>query len=344
MGEVTGIAWCDSTFNPWIGCSRVSPGCVNCYAEQQNTFRRWTVGPKTESTPADEKLWGPGAPRKRTSVAYWRKPYAWNAAAKAEHEVNPEGRRPRVFCASLADVFDAEVPLQWRLDLFTLIRATPYLDWLILTKRPALARAFFTGEQALSWMSHPTGGTPAYLAYMGPPGSQPLANLWLGTTVENNAVAEERIEQLIRTPAAVRFLSIEPQLEDIELGLLGIVPRSWGLGYNPVAQFIQWVITGGESGAHARPYDTAWARSIIKQCRHGGGIAPFVKQLGAAAIDAVNGVAGVSAKVPSEVTVRRLHDRAGADPSEWPEDLRVQEFPLSPAAMLPEGGFWSALK
>jgi protein gp37 len=113
--ENSKIEWTDHTFNPWIGCQHVSPGCDHCYAETQNAFRKWNGG-----------TWGPHAPRKRTSEENWRNPLKWNADARAfkrEH-----GRRPRIFCASLADVFDNKVPMSWRDDLFELIRECRRLD------------------------------------------------------------------------------------------------------------------------------------------------------------------------------------------------------------------------
>jgi protein gp37 len=117
--EHSKIEWTDHTFNPWIGCQHVSPGCDHCYAETQNAFPKWNGG-----------VWGPHAPRKRTSAAYWTNPVKWNAIARKH------GHRPRVFCASLADVFDNQVQPEWRQDLFALIRACYELDWLMLTKRP----------------------------------------------------------------------------------------------------------------------------------------------------------------------------------------------------------------
>ena len=119
MAENSKIEWTDHTFNPWIGCQHVSPGCDHCYAEAQNKFRKWTANGE----------WGPHAKRRRTSVAYWKQPYRW---AK---EACERGRRSRVFCASLADWLDNKVPQPWRVDLACLIMGTPELDWLLLTKR-----------------------------------------------------------------------------------------------------------------------------------------------------------------------------------------------------------------
>jgi protein gp37 len=118
MGEKTNIEWCDHTFNPWIGCQKVSPGCDRCYAETHNAFRKWNGG-----------TWGPRAPRTRTSVENWRSPKRWARAASTT------GKRAVVFCASLADWLDNRVPQQWREDLAALIKETSQLDWLLLTKR-----------------------------------------------------------------------------------------------------------------------------------------------------------------------------------------------------------------
>jgi protein gp37 len=179
MGENTAISWCHSTWNPWIGCTRVSPGCQHCYAEA--FARRYN---KAE--------WGPTAQRVRTSAANWRKPIIWNRKAQ------DEGIRRRVFCASLADVFeDNDQLLEWRGELFRLIEQTSSLDWLLLTKRP----------------EHVNDMVPAYWRT----GRHWPANLWIGTTVENQAAADKRIPALINIPAPVRFLSCEPLLGAVDL-------------------------------------------------------------------------------------------------------------------------------
>lgn len=271
MGENSAIAWCDHTWNPWWGCTRVSPGCEHCYAEQLATVRRKLP------------VWGVDAERKPMSEAYWREPLKWNRKAAAD------GIRRRVFCASMADVFE-QVPARnekanavmraARGRLFRLIEATPHLDWLLLTKRPENV-AFLV----------PWGGEL---------GEWP-ANVWLGTTAEDQKRYDERWPVVSRIPARVRFISHEPALGPLALRADGIRP--------------DWVITGGESGPGARPYDLAWARAIVAQCR-AAGTACFVKQMGA---DPIDGEAGC------EVHFR---DRKGGDPSEWPYDLRVQEFPV----------------
>ena len=149
MAEITGIAWTDSTFNPWIGCTKVGPGCDNCYAEALMD-KRWK-----------RVQWGSGQPRERTSAANWKQPLLW----EREHEafMLMHGRRRRVFCASLADVFDNEAPPQWRGELWALVKATPHLDWLILTKRVG-------NVQSMA----PADGLPP--------------NVWLGATMVNQKV------------------------------------------------------------------------------------------------------------------------------------------------------------
>lgn len=263
MSEQTAIEWTDSTFNPWIGCTKVSPACDHCYAERDFDLRRHVV------------TWGAGQPRKRTSAANWKLPLRWNKADFREcmdcgwrgeidtlvddtcpncgkHERLTPTRR-RVFCASLADVFDNEVPAAWRVDLVDLIAATPNLDWLILTKR--------IGNVARMW--------PA----------EPLPNVWIGATICNQEEADRDIPKLLAIPAAVRFLSIEPMLGPIDIRhRLGACvftesdPWSTGRG-------IDWVIVGGESGPNARPLHPDWVRSLRDQCAAAG--VPFLfKQWG----------------------------------------------------------------
>jgi len=208
MAENSKIEWCDHTFNPWMGCTAVSPACDNCYAEAMMDKRLGKV------------RWGKGQPRQRTSAANWEQPFKWSRqAAKA-------GTRPRVFCASLADVFDAEVDPLWRENLFTVIDQTPNLDWLLLTKRPKLAYGFFQTEQV-------------------PP------NVWIGTTAENQKMLNSRWEWLRKIPAKVRFLSMEPLLEKVSL---------------KAEPGPDWIIVGGESGKGARTMNPDWARLLRYQC------------------------------------------------------------------------------
>ena len=219
MAENSKIEWCDHTFNPWIGCTNVSPACDHCYAEALD--HRW-----------GHDSWGPGKPRRRTSEANWKKPLTWDRKASRL------SIRYRVFCASLADVFDAEVDPMWRENLFTVIDLTPNLDWLLLTKRPKLAAEYFGSE--------PT-----------PP------NVWMGTTVESPKMAAARIPHLMRINAPVRFLSMEPLLEPVQL---------------KIGELPEWVIVGGESGPGARTMNPDWARDLRDFCESWG-VAFFFKQM-----------------------------------------------------------------
>ena len=319
MGTHTAIEWCDFTFNPWRGCAKVSPGCTNCYAEAMS-----------KRNPAVLGTWGKDGTRAIGTDAYWRQPLKWNRdAAKA-------GERRRVFCASLADVFEDRPDLvEPRFRLFAIIERTPALDWLLLTKRPEnIERLWPAGSVGL----------------LGAP------NIWLGTTVEDQDRADERIPRLLATPAAVRFLSVEPLLGPVDLfDVDGVASQADPLGPFP-AEKIDWVIVGGESGPGARPCDVDWIRSVVGQCRKAG-VPCFVKQTGAyvtdrndAGFDAMSEVwadgedAGRPVRPgawpePLDVeddeyqdhqgaSVRvRLSDRKGGDPAEWPTDLRVREFP-----------------
>lgn len=238
MSETTKIEWCDSTFNPWIGCTRVSPACDDCYAARSTPARTLGVA------------WGAGEPRRRTSFGNWQQPEVWQRQAadfRAKH-----GRRRRVFCASLADVFDNEVPDQWRADLFALIAATPDLDWLLVTKRIGNV-ARMLGD----WQTVPL-----------------LPNIWLGITVVNQEEADRDVPKLLRVPAAVRFLSVEPML-----GPVNLVPPQIGWGWLRGVRAVDWVICGGESGPKARPMHPDWARGLRDQCEAAG--VPFLfKQWG----------------------------------------------------------------
>lgn len=255
MSENSKIEWTDHTFNPWEGCQKVGPGCDHCYAETRNA--RFAGGTAIN--------WGPGAPRRRTSAANWRKPLAWNAnhdAFFAEH-----GRRQRVFCASLADVFDNAVSVQWRYDLLRLIMDTPNLDWLLLTKRIGNAAGML--EQAMRALTiQREGWADNY-----------LPNVWIGATIVNQAEADRDIPKLLEVPARVRFLSMEPLLGPVEFS--NVSRRSDAvtvLGQRALGG-IDWVIVGGESGTGARPMHPDWARSLRDQCAAAG--VPFLfKQWG----------------------------------------------------------------
>lgn len=233
------------SFNPWTGCTKVGPGCDHCYAE--GWAKRSGI-----------VRWGPGAERRRTSEANWRLPVKWNAEAERL------GVRYRVFCASLADVFDNEVPVEWRADLFDLIARTPNLDWLLVTKRIGNVERMVM--DALRTMFVRTNQEP-------PP--WPWANVWLGITVVNQAEADRDIPKLLKIPAAVRFLSMEPLLGPVQIALwLDSLPAV--VDQRPR---LDWVIVGGESGPGARPMHPQWARDIRDQCE-AAGVPMMLKQWG----------------------------------------------------------------
>jgi len=263
--EGTGISWTDNTFNGWIGCTKVSAGCAHCYAEIINKR-------------CGQRNWGVGAVRRVTSEVNWQKPLKW------DREAARTSTRIKVFCSSMADVFDKEAPAAARERLFELIKATPNLDWQLLTKRPENLATLLPNDWGRGY-----------------------ENAWLGVTIENRRALTERIPLLRMTPAAVRFLSCEPLLED--LGLLEL-------------HGIHWVIVGGESGVGARSFEIEWATSIINQCRVQG-VAVFVKQLGAKPHHAGDPLTILSA--------HGTRDRHAGDPAMWPAALRelaLRQFPL----------------
>ena len=236
MAQKTKISWCDATFNPWIGCVEVggirrdgdgkpnaaAAGCANCYARIHGERMGWAE-------------WGVRTPRHITSESTWKQPRAWNRKAAKS------GKRMRVFCASLSDVFENHPGVvEARKRLFALIKETPNLDWLLLTKRP----------QNILSMLPPDWGEGGY------------DNVWLGTSVEDMRVAH-RLDKLRAVPAAIRFVSYEPALGPIDQANV---------------DGIHWLICGGESGgAHWRPMDEAWATAMRDRCKQLG-VAFFFKQ------------------------------------------------------------------
>ena len=268
MSERTGIAWADSTWNPWHGCTKVSAGCKHCYAES------WRFK-KAE--------WGPTAERVKTSASYWREPLKWNKEAWFECEVcgwrGPEKQadmhhhsdfvkptRRRVF-PSMCDPFEDNGQVaNWRGEMFELIAQTPNIDWLLLTKRPE--KLFSLGTNAAGrifdlWLAD-------------------NPNVWLGTSVENQDCFDERVGQLVKygLQARVLFLSVEPMIGPVRL-----VPTptfsagQWEFVPGKKGSSIDWVICGGESGHECRPMDVQWARDLRDDCRTHG-VKFFMKQLG----------------------------------------------------------------
>ena len=245
MGENTNIEWADHTFNPWIGCTKVSAGCDNCYAEQLMDIRMGRVE------------WGPDGDRSRTKPGYWSKPLAWNRAAEAA------GVPARVFCASLADVFDAKAPDGALNDLWELIRVTPWLCWLVLTKRPQRIKACLPDDWGDGW-----------------------PNVWLGVSTEDQETFDRRWPLLSAVPAVVWFVSYEPALGPLEIS---------SHVYRP-----DWLIWGGESGPGARAMRPEWARAITMEC-HYWEVPVFGKQWGTYASNPFVVESGVSVAVAQQV-------------------------------------------
>lgn len=314
MADRTEIAWCDSTFNPWIGCTKVGPGCDHCYAEADFDFRKHRV------------KWGSGNSRSRTSEANWKKPLQWNRQPfvecmacgwrgelrEAEIVKNPPGFHPpvdsaslcklcrqpmlkssrrRVFCASLADVFDNEVPRQWRYDLLWLISNTPNLNWLVLTKRIGNAHRMLSDEcsrMGLPW----------------DPKRWP--HVWIGATICNQEEADRDIPKLLAIRATVRWISVEPLLGKVELDSSDAIGlHAFGCGHRGCEcgdRGIDWVVAGGESGAKARPMHPGWVRSLRDQCA-AAGVPFFMKQL-----------SGERGKPIKDITA-------------FPSDLQIREYP-----------------
>ena len=247
MGKQTAISWTDHTFNPWLGCTKVSPACTHCYAEA------WAKR-------SGLVKWGDVAARRRTSESNWRQPLKWNAEAARS------GERRRVFCASLADVFeDRDELAPWRRELFSLIYRTPCLDWLLLTKRP---------ENIVRLSSKCVNKTSL--------GWRLPKNIWLGTTVESQDY-NTRIHHLLNCRAIAEgplFLSCEPLLGPLNLNAYLTTKFIDSGGYSDCAQ-LDWVIVGGESGGGFRPLNIEYARQLRDQCVSAG-VPYFFKQHGGA--------------------------------------------------------------
>lgn len=274
MAEQSKIEWTDHTFNPWEGCQKVAPECDHCYAEARDV--RFTGGTH----------WGPKAPRRRTSTQNWNKPRRWNAQADAFFAAH--GRRQRVFCASLADVFDNAIDPAWRADLWALIRECDRLEWLLLTKRPQNIAKMLPPDWGDGWL-----------------------HVWLGTSAGTQKTANHNIPHLMAAPATIRFVSAEPMLGPLDLtqameGESALEMDCWGQcgwcdsgkhalhncwrGRQSDRDFakgrsgLDWVICGGESGPNARPMHPDWARSLRDQCRDAD-VPFFFKQWGNWAVE-----------------------------------------------------------
>jgi len=362
MADGTGIEWTKppgfrgATWNPIVGCRRISPGCEHCYAETM-AGRLARMGQARYLDVV--KLDGDGQPRGRWNGSFREVPEALMIPLRT--------RKPTCyFVNSMSDLFGEGVSDEWIAAVFGVMAACPQHRFQVLTKRAERMAAWFR-RQALvrevceahdkAFMETLRGkkGAAFNRAYKRHDGSQtawthrdgaaaemfaakepgrafpswvrwPLSNVWIGVSVEDQQRADERIPHLLRVPAAVRFLSVEPMLGPIDMEVFlsarvcteECAADPMGCDHDTAKPALHWVIVGGESGGGARPFDLAWARSIVEQCK-AAGVACFVKQLGAA--PELHGHAF------NEVHVNIIRDRKGGDPSEWPEDLRVRQWP-----------------
>ena len=267
MAENSAIEWTDHTINFWHGCSKVSPGCANCYAE--------TLDARFHALRADRpgraRHWG-NAPRLLRVEA------GRQEALKYERRAVKDGVRFRVFTQSMGDFFEDRRDLDVaRLEALEVIRKTPHLDWLVLTKRPENVLPLLERAQRMAQDAAPTlrMAENALTEWLGwwLAGRAP-ANVWLGTTVEDQERADQRIPALLQVPAAVRFLSCEPMWGPLTLRPVDDFSdrghgRRWlgGPSCNAVGSpGIDWVICGGESGPHARPMLPEYPRGLRDQC------------------------------------------------------------------------------
>jgi len=292
MADHSQIEWTDATWNPLVGCDQISPGCAHCYAKEQHDRRHkaYIAGKAMPVQYAQPFEVVQVRPDRLDQPLHWRKPR-------------------RVFVNSLSDLFHDDVPDDFVKSVFTVMAIAKRHTFQVLTKRPERMRRLVSSWRADDmydyWYSFDDGAREVE--------AWPLPNVWLGVSVENQRFVDERIPLLLQTPAAVRFISAEPLLGPIDLSFVGQARVE-----DPD---LDWVIVGGESGPHARPFDLAWARSIVEQCK-AAGVPVFMKQLGARP----TGRCTAECSFDHDMTFR---DKKGGDPAEWPADLRVREFPAT---------------
>lgn len=316
MAETTSIEWTDSSWNPLRGvagkwhCSKVSPGCHNCYAERINV---------RFGGPAYKR----GADTFRLDSKALAEPLRWKT-----------GRR--VFVCSMTDLFHEDVPEEFIDRVFGVMHAANWHTYQVLTKRPDRMLAYLSapGVSRRVMQAGRNAAKGRGLDVLNDAGviCWPMRQVWCGVSVEDQQRADEHIPLLLQTPAAVRFLSCEPLLGPVDLSAFFGGEYATIMGSEPNYNFgVNWVIIGGESGPGARPMDVAWARSLVAQCK-AAAVPVFVKQLGSQPyIDHSPEPAATIARKhsvgPLVAEFIALSDRKGGDPAEWPENLRVREFP-----------------
>ena len=338
MSTNSSIQWTEATWNPVTGCTPVSSGCLNCYAARDAHRMAGNPNPKISARYKGLTVVRDGRP-------------VFNGEVRLHEDRLPDPlrwRKPRrVFVNSQSDLFHEAVPFEFIDRVFAVMALCPQHTFQILTKRPErMAEYLNCREQSSAWSPTRKSGdeafrwkTPCDKVYtiaremngdnqrlMGDRIALiwPLPNVWLGTSVEDQKTADERIPHLLRVPAVVRFLSCEPLLGPVSLRVK--CPPE----FQPILRSdrINWVIAGGESGPHARPCNVAWLRSIRDQCK-AAGVPLFVKQLGRAPMLSYAEATGAAIRpqLEPELLPLKLADPKGGDMAEWPEDLRVRELP-----------------
>lgn len=339
MSDGSSIEWTDATWQPVVGCTRVSAGCDSCYAiSSVHRFRK--AEGLTKLRPKDAAR--PGLD------------WSGKVALQAERLADPlRWKKPRrIFVCSQADLFHDAIPFEYIAAVFGVMAACPQHRFQVLTKRPARALEFFAWirEEAKDRAERlGERWTPCYVCqdevpheisngeHLNRAAKWPLPNVHLGVSVEDQATADERIPLLLQCPARVHWVSYEPALGPVDFHLDEIVSATTGRGQalQSRGDVLAWIVVGGESGARARPFDIDWARSVIEQCAAPGvRTVPFVKQLGARphSGDEDHGFAlctngrGVWTFDDGGQTYEK-YDRSGGDMLEWPADLRVREMP-----------------
>jgi len=341
MSEFTGIAWCDSTVNFWSGCTKVSPGCEHCYAEELSK-RFGGIDLRKEDCSGTIGQWGPGAPRKVHDGAFKlahrlnKKPWVCDRGCELTvglafgNECGCGGtlHRRRIFSLSLGDIMDPEVPIPLLARALDKIRQCPDVDWLLLSKRWELWR-----ERVSAAADHLYGEDDNWLVDW----LQGVAprNVWIIASAEDQQRADERIPELLNIPAVVRGLSLEPLLGPINIfkhcDWCGAEIADHDCETIDDDYKIDWVIVGGESGPKARPCNIEWVRSIKDQCA-AAGVDCFVKQLGSnpyADVAVTSDHPVLAGMIGVENRKLKLNHSKGGDPTEWPEDLRVRQWPQS---------------
>lgn len=308
MGQTSKIEWTDATWNPVRGCSRISPGCINCYAEK--IAARFSGAGETDQSGEVILSAGPF----HTFAGRTPSGPRWTGKVEPvqDHLLDPlHWRLPRrVFVNSMSDLFHENLSFEAIDQIFTAMVAAPQHTYQILTKRSGRMLEYFRSGR------HDNGHGPDRANY------HLDQQIWLGVSVENQEYAEARIPRLLQTPASVRFISYEPAL-----GPLSFRWATWGdyqrkppgrtMRHLDGMRGIDWVIVGGESGPSARAFDTQWAQDVVEQCKEAG-VACFVKQLGAHVIQG------------GERRIKK--DKKGGDMDEWPHEIRVRQFPEVPHA------------